>query len=39
MWIITISGWIFFKVEFTQQGIPYPTKEIKGNIQQGEFKN
>ena len=30
MWIRTINGWKFFKVEYTKQGIPYPTKEITG---------
>ena len=25
MWIRTISGWIFFNVEYTSQGMPYPT--------------
>jgi len=30
MWIRTVSGWKFFKVEYTKQGIPYPTKEVKG---------
>ena len=30
MWIRTINGWKFFEVKFTQQGIPYPTKEIEG---------
>lgn len=29
MWIRTISGWKFFKVEYTKQGIPYITEEIK----------
>jgi hypothetical protein len=31
MWIRTISGWVFFEVEYTSQGIPYPTTPIKGN--------
>jgi hypothetical protein len=31
MWIRTINGWRFFKVEYTKQGIPYPTKEVVGN--------
>ncbi len=31
MWIRTINGWRFFKVEYTSQGIPYPTKQIIGN--------
>jgi hypothetical protein len=31
MWVRTISGWRFFKVEYTAQGIPYPTKQITGN--------
>ena len=30
MWIRTISGWRFFEVAYTQQGIPYPTKLIIG---------
>lgn len=30
MWIRTISGWVFFKVEYTQQGIPYPTTPTEG---------
>lgn len=30
MWIRTTNGYRFFKVEYTQQGIPYPTKEITG---------
>ena len=30
MWIRTINGYRFFKVEHTQQGIPYPTKDITG---------
>jgi hypothetical protein len=29
MWIRTISGWVFFDVEYTQQGIPYPTTPLK----------
>ena len=29
MWIRTINGWRFFKVEYTIQGIPYPKKECK----------
>jgi hypothetical protein len=35
MWIRTISGWVFFDVEYTQQGIPYPTtpnNELKTNL-------
>lgn len=35
MWIRTISGWIFFEVAYTQQGIPYPTvpaTEVKTNL-------
>jgi len=30
MWIITVSGWQFFKVGYTAQGIPYPITPIKG---------
>jgi hypothetical protein len=30
MWIRTINGWKLFKIEYTEQGIPYPTKEITG---------
>lgn len=28
MWIRTISGWIFFEVGYTAQGLPYPIKPI-----------
>lgn len=28
MWVRTISGWIFFNIEYTQQGIPYPTTPV-----------
>lgn len=28
MWIRTTNGYRFFKVEYTQQGLTYPTKEI-----------
>ncbi len=24
MWVRTVSGWYFFKVAYTSQGIPYP---------------
>ncbi len=30
MWIKTVNGLRFFEVEYTEQGIPYPTKEIIG---------
>lgn len=30
MWIRTVSGWVFFEVEYTQQGISCPTNPIKG---------
>ena len=30
MWLRTSKGWVFFKVEYTKQGIPYPTKPIVG---------
>lgn len=30
MWVRTVSGWIFFEVEYTQQGVAYPTNPIKG---------
>jgi hypothetical protein len=30
MWIRTNSGWRFFEVNYTEQGIPYPTKEVIG---------
>jgi hypothetical protein len=31
MWVRTINGWRFFEVEYTKQGIPYPTKQVTGN--------
>lgn len=30
MWVRTASGWVFMEVEYTQQGIPIPTKVTKG---------
>lgn len=31
MWIRTIKGWQFFKMKYTSQGLPYPTKKVVGN--------
>lgn len=42
MWIRTIKGWEHFKIEYTQQGIPYPTiinKELKSNLYATEKEN
>lgn len=36
MWVRTVSGWRFFKIEYTIQGIPYPTEETEGKVN---FKN
>lgn len=30
MWIRTVSGWVFFEVKHTKQGIPYPIEPTKG---------
>lgn len=29
MWVRTVSGWIFFEMAYTAQGLPYPVKPVK----------